>query len=476
MTCLPSGCGRLPRFPIQEVRQHDQRLGFDLNNDGQDDYWQVVDAAGRKAALQFDDDADGQPDSTVPLDEPPSADVLQVVIILDGVPFEVIDELYSQGRFRLFPPPSRMISVFPVLTDLALARAFQAGPCLGYEALYYDHAANSLSDGNRVYLDGTNAPWTPLMNYRCSTNWDTLCYLNPSAVWRHELDGIIHTIAEAKTGTVYVYSVGTAGLGTCGGRQAIREYLETVDTLCEQVTYERRGQVRFTLLADHGHGLTPCRRVSFRSALEAAGFRVGKSLRDEADVVLPYYGLVTCAVLHTRSPAKVAEVIARHEATDLAMYRAAPGIMVRNASGEARIHRVRDRFIYEPVTGDPLRLEPIIERMAAEGKLAADGSVSDRDWFEATADHDYPDPLQRIWCAFEPGCLVDNPADVLVSLREGYACGSKFFSALVGVESTHGALSQGSSTTFIMSNAAPLPAVMRVDDVGNVLKTPNPQR
>ena len=37
---------------------------------------------------------------------------------------EVVDQLYRDGLFRLFPPPSRVVSVFPAMTDLALARAF----------------------------------------------------------------------------------------------------------------------------------------------------------------------------------------------------------------------------------------------------------------------------------------------------------------------------------------------------------------
>jgi len=103
--------------------------------------------------------------------------------------------------------------------------------------------------------------------------------------------------------------------------------------------------------------------------------------------------------------------------------------------------------------------------------VAADGSVADRDWLEATTTHHYPDALHRICCAFEPGCVVENPADVIVSIKEGYACGSRFFSFLVDVKSTHGALSARGSTTFIMSNAVSLPPVLRMDDVGQALGT-----
>jgi hypothetical protein len=251
--------------------------------------------------------------------------------------------------------------------------------------------------------------------------------------------------------------------------------------------------VRFTLFADHGHGLVPCKRVSFKPLLREAGFRVAGSIRDDKDVVLPAYGLVTYAAVHTRQPEKVAEVILQHPATDLVMYRrvrfteepvtwvgGAGGhqgdiaIVVRNRQAEAEIRTHGDGILYEPRTGDPLKLAPVLERLAVEGKTASKGAVNDRDWFEATVNHQYPDALHRIRYAFEKGQLVENPADLLVSLKEGYACGSGFFSAFVNVASTHGALSQSGSTTFIMSNAVPLPSHLRIDGVADILHLASP--
>ncbi|HUU85599.1 MAG TPA: hypothetical protein VM243_19030 [Phycisphaerae bacterium] len=485
---LLGGCGQMPRFPAHPVQTDSQRLAFDLDHDGNEDYWQDVGRDGRKTTLHFDDDGDGRPDAAVRLDAPPPDDVLHVLIVLDGVPFEVIRDLYAEGRFRLFPPPSRLISVFPALTDLALARAFDAGPCLGYEALHYDISRNRLSNGNDVYLSGRNEPWTAGVDYRCSTNWDVLAYLDPSAVWRHEMDRFLHTIRAADSGRVCLYTVATAGLGTRGGRQAIRQYLATIDDLCEQITHERRGQVRFTLFADHGHGLTACKRVIFKPLLREAGFRVTDTIRQDSDVVIPAYGLVTSAVMHTLQPDKVADAILQHEATDLVMYRRVrftdqplswasqtnsddpdAAFVVRSRDAEAHIRMFGGGVLYEPLTGDPLKLVPVLLRLATEGKTASKGPVADRDWFEATVDHEYPDALYRIRCALEKGTLVENPADLIVSLKEGYAFGSAFFSAICRVESTHGALSRGSSTTFIMSNAVPLPQNLRVDDVPGLL-------
>jgi len=468
-----TGCASLPHFPVQPVQPGTHLLAFDTDADGRDDYWQDVNADGRKTTLHFDTDGDGAPDADASLDGPPADDDLHVLIVLDGVPFELVQELYEAGHFRLFPPPSRLISVFPALTDLALAKLFRAGPCLGYEALYYDAGRGRLSDGNQVYLSGANEPWTRFVDYRCDTSWDVRCYLDPQAVWRHELADFTRLVRQAPAGTLRLYTVATAGLGTRGGAPAIREYLQTIDAFCERMTFERRGKVRFTLLADHGHGLTPCKRVSLRPVLEAAGLHVTKSLQRDDDVVLPTFGLVTCGVLHTNSEPHAAEALLKHEGVDLVMYRtkatetanpeSATCITVLGRTGEARILRLENGLQYETVSGDPLRLGPILAQLQNQGKVASDGGVSERDWFAATCLHEYPDPVRRIWQAFQPGDLVEHTADVIFSMRDGYSVGSGLFSLVVQVKSTHGTLSRRSSTTFVLSNQAALPAVMNME-------------
>ncbi|UCG17470.1 MAG: hypothetical protein JSV19_05455 [Phycisphaerales bacterium] len=473
VSVVAAGCTQAPWFPVQPVRSGEREIAFDMDGNGRDDYWQRLDENGQKTELRFDTTGDGQVDETVrPRDLAPDQCV-HAVLVLDGVPFDVVDEMYRQGWFRLFPPPARVISVFPAMTDLALTRVFTDQACPGYEALYFDRRKNAPSGGTSVYLSGANAPWLTAMDYRCSLWLDAKSYLDPKGLWRHELNGIRRAIRSCNSQTVRAYSVSTAGLATRGGRDAIVEYLKDVDNLCEQMTYERRGQIRFTLLADHGHDLKPATQIDLRQRLESGGYRVSRQLNDHRDVCVPRYGLVSCAVLHTRDPQGVAEALLSEPAADLIMYpvSAEPSggvIMVRSGRQIAHIRRTRDGFIYEASEGDPLRLAPILERLRASGRIAPDGSVSDRDWLTATADHIYPDPLWRIWLAFNG--LVHNSADVIVSLREGSFCGSGFFAAMVDVASTHGALTHRGSTTFALSNHTSLPPLLRVQDLGRYVR------
>jgi len=461
------GCQPVADFPLQSDRATGPNghalVAYDVNDDGQPDYWQDADAAGRIVELRFDEDGDASPEKTVRLDAA-SRNVPHLVIALDGVPFDLVRELYEQGRFRLFHPPARLISCFPSMTDLAFSLVFDSERCLGCEALYFDPVRNTLSDGNAVYLNGTNAKWAEKLAYRCSFWWDANAYLNPQAVFEHEMRGISRAFRRVETGQAFGYTVATAGLGTRGGRDAVIRYLETIDRLCEQIVYRRRGQVRLTLLADHGHNLTHNRRVSLKRHLREAGFDPSKQLDDPKDVVVVEYGLVTYAALSTNDPQAVADAVLTHPGVDLVAYAQGGQIVVRNPEGLAHVAKEGDRYRYQADSGDPLQLAPVLADLAEQGRVSRHGWVDDRALFDATATHVYPDPLHRLWLAFNG--LVQRTPDVLVCFRDGYAHGSKMFDFFIGgADSTHGSLNRINSTTFVMTMLGELPPALRPEDV-----------
>ncbi|HUW83776.1 MAG TPA: hypothetical protein VMZ31_13385 [Phycisphaerae bacterium] len=464
---LVCGCESVVDFPLQS-RKACKAAGqdlfvYDVNGDGHPDYWQGADAAGRIVELRFDENGDVAPDKTVRLDAAGS-DVPHLVIALDGVPFDLVRESYQRGRFRLFYPPAQLISCFPSMTDLAFSLVFDSERCLGCEALYFDRASNKLSDGNAVYLSGTNAKWASNLAYRCSFWWDANAYLNPQAVFEHELRGLSRAFRRIEHGQAFGYTVGTAGLGTRGGRDAIIKYLETVDRLCEQIVHRRKGQVRLTLLADHGHNLARSERISLKRHLREAGFNPTKRLDDPKDVVVVEYGLVTYAALSTNDPPAVAEAVLTHPGVELVAYSQGGQIVVRDGEGLARVAERDGRYRYQIESGDPLQLAPVLENLAAQACVSPDGWVDDRVLFDATVTHMYPDPLHRLWLAFNG--LVRQTPDVLVCLRDGYAHGSKTFDFFIGgAASTHGSLNRASSTTFAMTMLGELPAALRPEQV-----------
>jgi hypothetical protein len=551
---LLSGCAFHPDWPdgpieTEQAGEAMSRRAFRLDGAKAANYWQRLND-GRVVELAFDTNADGQPDEVVDL-RGEHADWPQFIIVLDGVPFDVVEAMYREGHFRLFAPPTRVVSVFPAMTDVALSRIFHTPPCVAVEAQYFDRDKNAVSNANDVYLSGENAPWTKAVDYSAPQDIAVKAYLDPWAAFSAELramDQLFRAVAPAisrcrhgliaratrgprhpKQARAVAYSVGTAGIGTRQGEAGIRRHLAEVEKLCERITYERRGRVRFSIMADHGHGLRACRRITLDGVLEDtsrpdvhrdkgaedAAFHVAKSIRQPSDVVIVSYGLVTCAELYTDRPGEVAAALVRHPDVDLAVFREGDRVVVQNATARAAIRRGPGGYVYEglnnagaripsrtclphgrgselgqplpdgrgsesgqplphgrgsDLSGDPLELGPIIERLRAEGQVGEDGVIADRPLLEATATHKYPDALQRLWSCFDGE--VRRPADVIVSLKPDACHGSAFFHFFVApVASTHGSLEYLSSTTFLLTNATtePLPAVLRPEDVMGVL-------
>lgn len=446
-------------------------IAFDTDGDQRVDYWQRVDASGRKVELCICLTAD-EPNETVLLDETRPGQVPHFIIALDGVPYALIEELYQKNCFRLFYPPSQVVTCFPGMTNPAFQRIFGGEKPVAYESSYFDRQKNLPLGGSDMYLSGQAATWTRVLDYRCVFELDALCYIKPTVVFAQELQQMMDVFRRAQGGTKIAYCAATAGLGTRGGKEAILGYLRTIDRLCEQIVYERRGKVRISLLADHGHSSSGQGRISFAKQLKRNGYRLTDCLERTGDVVTVEFGLVTYAAYYTEDPAGVATVLLKDPATTIACYpitkndktTSGSGIVVQSADGKAIIQKRQDQFRYKIEYGDPLELLGIIKQLRQKGKVDSDGFIDDRVLFAVTLNHTYPDPLRRIWLAFNG--LVQKPADLIVCLKDEYVHGNPLFYKVIGkVASTHGSLNQANSTTFAMTMMGELPLAMRLEEV-----------
>jgi hypothetical protein len=468
------GCAAGPNLACP-VGRSPGAISYDANGDGRVDYRQRLDPAGRVVALEFDCDADGTFERTVgwPARAPAAP---HFIIVLDGAPFVAAENMQREGHFKLFPPLTRTVAPFPVMTDLALDVIFHTSPSPGFESRYFDRSANRVAGGTiSGYLEANNSPWVSRLDYRVSYAADALAYLDPQGLFRRELDGTRRLFESARgPGTVVSYLVSTAGLGTGGGEPAIREYLARVDQLAEEIVYERRGFVSVTILADHGQDLVPGKRVVFDDYLKSKGWMPAKSIASDKDVVIIDYGLVTMAAMFTRSGPALAGDLACHPAVDLAMYPQPDGSVVVLKGGEsgpvqkATVRKAGsgsgEAYYYESVAGDPLDMLPVIEQLRGQGKVASDGAIAEDVLFVAPPDHDYPDALRRVVRAFSTQ-EVSNPADVLVSLKEQYHHGSPLFEFFEKRQSTHGSLRRINSETFVLTTRRPLPPLVKQEEI-----------
>ncbi|MCH8852827.1 MAG: PTS sugar transporter subunit IIA [Planctomycetes bacterium] len=363
---LMPGCHSPTLMPAEPLANQVNPAGgrtafYDTNRDGQSDYAEQLGPDGRVAVLLFDTDHDGQLERRVVLDQLDHSKSRELLIILDSVPYHLVHVFWNEVLFRLFHPPSVIVSPFPAMTDLCLAEFFGVSPCPGVESRYFD--GEHLTPGLLTYTLEGNAPWLEHVDaYIWPINHGYI-YSAPEPSFLHELHAIEQVFFQSDEPTVCGYSVGASAMGALKGEAGHRQLLEYVDRFCQSIVQRTEGQVRITLMSDHGHNFAQSKPFSLHKELRAMGYRDGSSLRKPGDIVVPRYGPVTCAAIHTREPAKVAADVIKIAGVDLSFYREGDEIAVHSADGFARIARSGDRYRYVTQRGDPLQLLPILEQL-----------------------------------------------------------------------------------------------------------------
>lgn len=484
-----SGCARpaphyFPPAPVSVDRMSDgsEDWHYDLNGDGRSDYCERRSAAGRVILLRFDPNADGnyadQVERLLSKDEVAARRDRHLVVMLDSIPYHMVQELWHQGRFRYFPPPSALISPFPVMTDLSFAEFFGISPSPGVESEYYDGTA--LTDGYATYAREGNAPWIMHVDYYLQFLAHSVAYLDPHRWYEHELGKIQRHFYRSGKDFFIGYVVTTSGLGAWEGRNGHQSALVRLDRFCQHVMHRLRGRVQITLLSDHGHNLVNSRRIPLSKMLARFGYRVTSRISGPMDVVVPEFGVVTCAAIYTQRAADVARDVIGIDGIEHTMYIDSAGdVVVQDREGVARIRAIVEsaaefettpserpiatRLRYQCERGDPFKLLPVIDELRRSGQVDADGFIDDRVLFDATHNHIYPDAIYRSWRAFH-GLMVHTP-DVMVSVKDGWHCGSALMSWICDLQAAHGNFGRLSSYGFVMTTIGELPDIVRMEDL-----------
>ncbi|MBA3242882.1 MAG: hypothetical protein H0T60_16800, partial [Acidobacteria bacterium] len=261
-----------------------------------------------------------------------------------------------------------------------------------------------------------------------------------------------------------------------GGERMLRSFLSKLDESIADIIRDGGGPVSVTVFSDHGNHFRKYRRVRLKEPLRRAGFKFDKGLKDARSVVFPQFGLIGCAVLFTReeNEQRLAAAASSVEGVDFVTFEEGGVVHVLSIGGEARIQKRGERYRYLASRGDPLGLDPALSELSKRGKVDADGFVADSDWFDTTRDGQLPDAVRRIYDGASGE--VGNPANVIVSFKDGYYSGSAALDVFASLRATHGNLGREQSYGFLMSTSGGLPPFVRAEEVWRVLGAPRLSR
>ena len=383
----------------------------------------------------------------------------RLLLCLDGVPHKLIEGERSRGLFDSFKAPTRLLSPFPTMTNVALSAMLGATPPAGYESLYFDRKARELRGGISKYVgrrtpDKVPSSYMDELDYQEPLPFEFLIYVAPEKVWRADMQRFRERFRAAPQNRDYfAFLKATDGLLHAQGPARLAVALESLDKILKEIRSYCGDETEIVMFSDHGMNLEENRRIPLASTLQRRGFKV----------VIPAFGLCSYAAVYCQNQDVIPEVArasAEVKGVDFAVFKDRDEAVVESARGQARIEHeaATDSYRYVMVSGDPLQLSSFPNTFAG-----------DATWFERTAGHRYPNALANIYKSiFTP--RVKHTADVLISMDDGYYYGMTAFGRFVRLRATHGNALQASSNAFLMSTHRQFPTYVRADDAKSLLR------
>jgi hypothetical protein len=380
-----------------------------------------------------------------------------------GRPFQRQAFSSAEGYF----PVSRMISTFPSLSDIAWTDIFGDRPLPGYQRIYFSTAANS-----KIVTSGI----TTTMEYERQMNWQVesgflraMGYLFPLHTYEYEIRRMSKNFWKTTSQEASYYGYIRASDDAQHLNRDIFAMLGMLDQQLQDLRVRYQAQegrdLQIVILSDHGHNHAgPGKRVEVCAFLERAGYRVAKSIMSPKDVVLPTGGIEDWVEIHN-SPAeteKLAQLLCHLPGVDV-LTAPVPNqtnrFLVMNSKCERAIiqwNPAKNSFRYSTEIGDPINYRPVVETLARNNQLDADGFATADDWMAATMTNHYPLALERMVRGHTHVTL--NPATILISLDNHYVNANWLVqkgSRLVTCGSTHGGLDDLNSDGILLSNFTP---------------------
>ena len=185
----------------------------------------------------------------------------RLLLCLDGVPHELIVRAQNRGLFEFFNRPTRLLSPFPTMTNVALSAMLCASPPAGYESLYFDRKTRQLEGGVRKYLgwrtpDKIPSSYMDELDYQEPLMFEFLIYVAPETVWRSDMqrfrEGFLGT---PQNRDYFAFLKATDGLLHTHGPARLGIALQSLDAILKEIREVCGDETEIVLFSDHGMNL-----------------------------------------------------------------------------------------------------------------------------------------------------------------------------------------------------------------------------
>jgi hypothetical protein len=407
----------------------------------------------------------------------------RLVLALDGIAYRDMQALQAGvtytniwgrvlhrkafGSDEGYFPVSRVVSTFPSASDVAWTDIFGDRPLPGYQRTYFSAAANVFISNNGVT---TTVEHEQQMDWQVESGFiRSMGYIYSAHTFQYEMRALIKHFWNTKDTNADFYAYVRSSDDAQHLDRDIFALLCKLDTQLQILRARYQAQegrdLQILILSDHGHNHAGAgQRVKIKAFLEQAGYRIAQSIADTKDVVLPIAGIEDWVEIHN-APAeteRLAQQLTHLKGVDVLAARLSEQtnrFLVMNAKGERAVierNPIKNAYRYSIENGDPLDYQPVIESLARNKLIDADGFAAADDWMAATMTNHYPVALERI--ARGLTSIVLNPATILISLDNQYVNAGwlvKAGSHLENYGSTHGGLDDLNSNGILLSNFKP---------------------
>jgi len=226
---------------------------------------------------------------------------LCLIFALDGVSYDVMEELHTEGYYNGFYKPGRLVSTFPSLTQPAFSKMLIGGKPFGYERLHFDYEENHIKGFNLVKkifsTEKEHLDYRPKLHFLGFPGY--IAYVFPDKFTRTAMELFKKRVVEFKGDEFIAYMGISDAIAHVEGRQAQKEFLKKISSLLDIIRDEVGIKLDIIVFSDHGNNYMKNRRVDLSSALVKGGFRDATQLNTPKDVVLLRNGFVSVAALYT---------------------------------------------------------------------------------------------------------------------------------------------------------------------------------